>query len=176
LRSSKLRESAHSGLEQLAEKTGETATLEVLSDGKMLILDEVLGDRLVGAAPSLGTAWALHATSTGKAILAALPQSRVGELLPRTLARFTPKTITARARLDEALEQVRGRGYATALEELEEGYSAAGAVIRTPMLEPYAALSLGGPSARLSQGVVEELGGLVKSCADRISAELGFEN
>jgi DNA-binding IclR family transcriptional regulator len=44
------------------------------------------------------------------------------------------------------------------------------------MLEPYAALSLGGPSARLSQGVVEELGGLVKSCADRISAELGFEN
>lgn len=176
LRSSKLRETAHAELERLAAKTGETATLEVLSEGKMLILDEVLGDRLIGAAPSLGTAWALHATSTGKAILAALPESRVNELVPKSLLRFTSQTITARARLLEALDDVRARGYATALEEIEEGYSATGAVIRLPMLEPYAALSLGGPSARLNAAVVEGLGVLVKSCADDISAKLGFED
>ena len=146
LRSSTLRDTAHPELERLAEQTGETATLEVLSEGKMLILDEVLGARLTGASPSLGTAWALHATSTGKAILAAVPTERVAELLPRSLDRFTGKPIADRARLDEARE------------ELEEGYSAAGAVIRTPMLEPYAALSLSGPSARLHPDVLEELG------------------
>ncbi len=176
LRSSKLRETAHAVLERLAEKSGETATLEVLADGKMLILDEVLGARLIGAAPSLGTAWALHATSTGKAILAALPAARTRDLLPGKLVRFTASTITSGARLDEALDEVRERGYATALEEIEEGYSATGAVILTPMHEPYAALSLGGPSARLSTGVVEELGALVKSGAEEISAKLGFES
>ena len=175
LRSSTLRETAHPELERLAEQTGETATLEVLSEGKMLILDEVLGSRLIGASPSLGTAWALHATSTGKAILAAVPTERVAELLPGSLDRFTARTITDRARLDEALDEARALGYATAREELEEGYSAAGAVIRTPMLEPYAALSLGGPSARLHPDVLKDLGARIKSCADAVSARLGFE-
>ena len=175
LRSSTLRETAHPELERLAEQTGETATLEVLSGRKMLILDEVLGARLIGASPSLGTAWALHATSTGKAILAAVPTERVAELLPGSLDRFTATTLTDRARLDEALDEARSLGYATAREELEEGYSAAGAVIRTPMLEPYAALSLGGPSARLNPDVLNELGALVKSGADAVSARLGYE-
>ncbi len=175
LRSSTLRETAHPELERLAEQTGETATLEVLSERKMLILDEVLGSRLIGASPSLGTAWALHATSTGKAILAAVPTERVAELLPGSLDRFTARTITDRARLDEALDEARALGYATAREELEEGYSAAGAVIRTPMVEPYAALSLGGPSARLNPDVLNELGAVVKSCADAVSARLGYE-
>jgi len=176
LRSSTLRETAHPELERLAEQTGETATLEVLSERKMLILDEVLGARLIGASPSLGTAWALHATSTGKAILAAVPSERVAKLLPRSLDRFTGKTITDRARLKEALDEARVKGYATAREELEEGYTAAGAVIRTPMLEPYAALSLGGPSARLRPDVLKDLGARVKSCADAVSARLGFED
>lgn len=175
LRSSRVRETAHPELERLAEETGETATLEVLSEGKMLILDEVLGARLIGAAPSLGTAWAIHATSTGKAILAALPPARVRELLPPSLKRLTRRTITSRAQLARELGDVRHRGYATAIEELEEGYSAAGAVVRTPMLEPYAAVSLGGPSTRLNADAIAELGLLVKSRADEISARLGFE-
>jgi len=175
LRSSKLRQSAHPELEHLAKKTGETATLEVLSEGKMLILDEVLGARLIGASPSLGTAWALHATSTGKAILAAVSKERVAELLASPLGRFTAETITDRELLVESLEKTRELGYATALQELEDGYSATGAVIRTPMLEPYAALSLGGPSARLTADVLKELGELVKFSADTVSARLGFE-
>lgn len=175
LRSSKLRERVHPELDRLADETGETATLEVLSEGKMLILDEVLGARLVGASPSLGTAWALHATSTGKAILAAVSAERVDALLPSELSRFTAATITERARLDDCLDEARTLGFAIAREELEEGYSAAGAVIRTPMLEPYAALSLGGPSARLDLDVLHGLGALIKARADVISKQLGFE-
>ena len=78
-------------------------------------------------------------------------------------------------RLDEALDEALANGYATAREELAKGYSAAGAVIRTPMLKPYAALSLRGPSARLHPDVLEELGARVKSCADAVPARLGYE-
>jgi len=175
LRSSKLHQTVHPALEQLADESGETATLEVFTEGKMLILDEVLGARLIGASPSLGTAWALHATSTGKALLAALSQARAREVLSPPLTRFTSRTITDKTALEEALETIRRDGYAAAREELEEGYTAVGAVVHVPMVEPYAALSLGGPSTRLEGKALGKLGALVKTHADIVSKRLGFE-
>ena len=77
--------------------------------------------------------------------------------------------------LEEELETIRRYGYAIAREELEEGYTAVGAVVHVPMVEPYAALSLGGPSARLEGEALEKLGTLVKTHADTVSKRLGFE-
>jgi IclR family acetate operon transcriptional repressor len=175
LRAVSLRETVHAELEALAEETEETATLEVLSEGKMLILDEVLGAHLVGASPSLGTAWALHATSTGKALLAELPKAKTRELLAPPLTRFTDRTIVSLEDLEAELSRVRQDGFATVSGELEEGYAAAGAVIRVPMSEPYATLSVGGPSARLQSGTLRELGALLKARAEEVSRRLGFE-
>lgn len=170
-----VRDVAHPELEVLAERTGETATLEVLSSNKMLILDEVLGAHLIGASPSLGTSWALHATSTGKALLAELESARMATLLEMPLTRFTPRTIVSFAELEEELSLVRRDGFATVSEELEEGYAAAGAVIRLPTVEPSATLSVGGPSARLGPARLRELGALVKERAHALSRRLGFE-
>jgi IclR family transcriptional regulator, acetate operon repressor len=170
-----VRDMAHPELEALAARTGETATLEVLSSGKMLILDEVLGAHLIGASPSLGTSWALHATSTGKALLAALGDARMAALLAMPLARFTHRTIVSLPELEVELSSVRRDGFATVSEELEEGYAAAGAVIRLPTVEPSATLSVGGPSARLGPARLRELGALVKERADALSRRLGFE-
>jgi DNA-binding IclR family transcriptional regulator len=175
LRAVSLRETVHGELEALAEETEETATLEVLSEGKMLILDEVLGAHLVGASPSLGTAWALHATSTGKALLAELPRAKTRELLAQPLTRFTERTIVSLEDLEAELSRARHDGFATVSGELEEGYAAAGAVIRVPMSEPYATLSVGGPSARLESATLRELGALLKARADEVSRRLGFE-
>ena len=77
--------------------------------------------------------------------------------------------------LEKELSRVRDDGFATVSGELEEGYAAAGAVIRVPMNEPYATLSVGGPSARLKETELRELGALVKSRADEVSRRLGFE-
>jgi DNA-binding IclR family transcriptional regulator len=175
LRAVSLREAVHEHLEALADETAETATLEVLSQGKMLILDEVLGAHLVGASPSLGTSWALHATSTGKAVLAELPKSRTLELLAQPLTRFTERTIVTLEDLELELSRVRDNGFATVSGELEEGYAAAGAVIHVPMNEPYACLSVGGPSARLKERELRELGALLRARAGEISRTLGFE-
>jgi DNA-binding IclR family transcriptional regulator len=175
LRNVGLRDAVHPELESLADLTGETATLEVLSEGKMLILDEVLGAHLIGASPSLGTAWALHATSTGKALLAELPGAVTSELVRAPLERFTARTITTLAELELELDRVRRDGFATVSEELEDGYAAAGAVIRLPMRDPYATLSVGGPSARLDPEKLRALGSLVKTRADALSLRLGFE-
>lgn len=175
MRSSRLREIARPALIGLARETGETATLEVLSDGKMLILDEVLGAHLIGASPSLGTAWAVHATSTGKALLAALSPEAAAPLRRPPLARFTANTIVESERLDAELEQIRARGYATVSEELEAGYAAVGAVIRVPVGEPSATLSVGGPSARMTAEKMSAIGEKLTRTALDVARALGFE-
>jgi DNA-binding IclR family transcriptional regulator len=91
------------------------------------------------------------------------------------LTRFTARTIVRLEDLELELARVRDNGFATVSGELEEGYAAAGAVIHVPMNEPYASLSVGGPSARLKDAELRELGALLKARAGEISRSLGFE-
>src|SRR3954463_394436 len=65
-----LRTIAHDELVRLTNESGETATLEVLTDGEIVILDEVQARFLFGATPEIGRSWPAHATSTGKLLLA----------------------------------------------------------------------------------------------------------
>jgi len=155
-------------LRALAERTGETATLEVPVDGHMLILAEVAGRHLVNVTPELGTRWPLHATSTGRAYLAALPGDQWRSLLPRRLKKRTPATITSIDRLSSEIERIRGLGYATASEELEEGAAAAGAALTDSLGHPIAAISVGGPTSRLTPDRLAELGEGLAGVAKRL--------
>ena len=175
LRTNDLRNIARPYLESLAARTRETATLEVLVDGRMLILDEVLGAHLVGTTPSVGTAWAIHATSTGKVLLAHLTETDRKKLLKKPLTRYTPRTITDFGKLRKEFEQARQRGYAIAAEELEEGYVAVGTAVTGPLGNPVGSLSVGGPSVRLKRDQLSELGKLVTAAARKVSIRLGYE-
>lgn len=150
-------------LDSLAAETGETATLEVLADGQMLILDEAAGGRLSSPSGHVGTRWPLHATATGKLLLALVPETQ-GELrLP--LERYTSATITDMTTLEGELERVRQLEYATAVEELEEGFSAVAASIRNPLGRVEAVISLGGATPRLSGRRLTAMGAMLKAAA-----------
>ena len=173
LRSSDLRAAGHAELETLAKQTGETATLEVLVEDRMLILDEVHGQHLVEAAPSIGTHWPSHATSTGKALLAELSEAERRVAAPSPLAKLTARTLVTQAALRAELDRVRERGYALAVEELEAGFVAVGATVRNHEGRAVAAISVGGPSTRVTRDRLAQLAGLVRQAAARISRRLG---
>ncbi|MGH7538104.1 MAG: IclR family transcriptional regulator [Gemmatimonadales bacterium] len=173
-RASDLRVVTAPELHALAAATGETATLEVPIGGDMLILDEVAGGALLGAVPEVGARWPIHATSTGKALLALLPESRRRASLPNRLARHTDRTIVSAGALERELARVRRRGYAVAAEELERGYVAVGAAVRDHDGHPVAAISLGGPRLRFPTARIAELGRAVNAAAARVSAALGY--
>ena len=173
LRATDLRGVSRAELETLAHGSGETATLEVPAGHEMLILDEVAGGALVGATPMLGERWPVHATSTGKAILAALPAGEPSRAGAGRLARFTERTVVSRAALDRQLAEARRRGYAVASEELELGYVAVGAAVHGHDGQPVAAISLGGPSLRMTPRRIASLGRTVREAAARISSALG---
>lgn len=163
LRSNDLRDRVRPALEWLRRQTGETATLEIPVDGYVLILDELHTGHLVSAAGNIGSRWAIHATSSGKALLATRPE--LWEGLPETLRRFTAKTIVSREALKAQTDAVGTLGYASASEELEEGYSAVAAPLFSPMGDVEGALSLGGPTARMAPRGLEYFGQLVVQAA-----------
>lgn len=174
LRQNDMRQVARPYLEQLAHDTGETASLDLLVDDEILIFDEVIGYRLVGSVSSLGTRHPWHATSTGKAILACLPEAQVEELLSRPLPSITPQTITDPGELRRQLAQIRQDGYAVGSGELEEDLIVVGAPVHQFDGRVAAAVSVGGPAVRFSPERTQEMGQLVRETAVKISAQLGW--
>ncbi|MDQ3698446.1 MAG: IclR family transcriptional regulator [Gemmatimonadota bacterium] len=175
LRSNDLRATSRVHLESLAERTGETATLEVLAGKEMLILDEVQSRALIGTSPSVGTRWPAHATSTGKVLLADLPVNERRALLGARLAKLTSRTITSHRALNAELTRVRDRGFAVANEELDTGYVAVSAPVRGHDSHIVAALSVGGPSVRMTQARVAGIATLTRAAATKISRQLGYK-
>lgn len=156
LSSNDLRLRARPLLKRLAEETGETATLEVAIDDTMLILDEVSSKHVVGASGNVGTRWPIHATSTGKAYIAFELDGTL-RLRPQ-LSSLTAHTITRLDVLEKQLGDIRRRGFAETVDELEDGFSGVGAVVRGGMGDVLGALSICGPSQRMSENRRAQLG------------------
>lgn len=173
LRANNLRDISHSELQALAAETNETASLEMLHGAEALVLDEVVGGHVMSGTQSIGARWPAHATSTGKALLAALSEERLRQLLPATLPAITSHTITDWDALLDDLATTRHRGYAIAREELEIGLLAIGAPIMNFDGETVAAISIAGPTSRLSGQRETEIGTLVCKYARRVSRQLG---
>lgn len=169
-----LRNASQDELEALARSTNETVTLEVLTGADVLVLGEATGRHRVGASPSVGERWAAHATSTGKVLLAHLPAREREAFLAKPLARLTPKTITDPRVLERELARVEARGYAVSAEELEPGFVAVGAPIREAEGTVVAALSVGGPRARLDAERIVLFASRLQAAAARVSERLGF--
>jgi DNA-binding IclR family transcriptional regulator len=174
LRANDMRAISREELAALANRTGETATLETLVGDQVLILDEASGHYRLGATHSIGTSWPVHATSTGKAIMAFLPERRRKALVKGPLAAVTPKTIIDRLQLEDELAAIREAGYAVAMDEIEMGYAALAAPVLNYDREPVASIGVGGPSSRMPAEVFEKLAPLVVEAAARISERLGY--
>ncbi len=174
LRANNLRAIARPELERLADGTRETASLEILSGGEMLVIDELVGGHLMSGVPDLGSRWPLHASSTGLALLAFLPEAEADALLPPALPAVTHATVTARPVLRDELTCIRQRGYSVADESLEVGLVAIAAPVFDHDGRPVAALSIAGPKLRVTAECVGMIGEQVKIAAERVSALLGY--
>ncbi|MFL5595640.1 MAG: IclR family transcriptional regulator [Gemmatimonadaceae bacterium] len=164
-----LRAIAHDELMRVAEESGETATLEILTHGKVYIVDEVQGRFLFGATPEIGRSWPAHATSTGKLLLAlADPRST-----PARLTRYASKTITSRVQFERELARIRQQDYAIAVDELESGLVAIAAPIRNHLGLVIAAISINGPGSRLVLKRRRTLIPKLRRGANRVSRRLG---
>lgn len=144
-------------LEKLSQKTGETANLAIPGNGYISLIDQADGQFLLGTTNWIGKPVPYHASALGKILLAysavTIPSGR--------LQRLTDKTITSRVKLLEELEQVRKVGYAIINDELEIGLVAVAGPIRELDGRVIGAISISGPTSRLTLKTLREIGELI---------------
>jgi DNA-binding IclR family transcriptional regulator len=156
-------------LEELSRATGETVSLAVPRRLQLVYVDQVQAPHVM-AADWLGRAVPLHATSTGKALLATLPPEELDAALTHSLPRFTDRTITDPAKLRTELDRTRRRGYAVSRGELETALWGASAPVTDRNERAVAVISVWGSESRLkAQSRLDELGRAAAATASAIA-------
>ena len=161
-------------IEKINERTGETVHLAVLQgDAMMKVAKRESRHPVRVDTGTLGKTDAAHATASGKAMLAWLPEDDMHRVLAHGLTRFTPKTICEWPNLIEALRHVRRNGYAIDDEEYQPGVICIGAAIRDHNGAVVGAISASTPTMRANDEHLSLVREQVCSAVRALSAELG---
>lgn len=160
---------------RLSAQVGETVHLGVLQKATVVYLDKVEpSNRRVWLDSRIGASNPVYCTAMGKAMLAFLPPDAAADVIARIrFTRFTPRTLVTPEALQRSLERVRRRGYAIDDEEVECGVRCVGAPILNEAGRPVAAVSVSGPSSRITSQSVPGIAEHLLRCCREISASLG---
>lgn len=161
--------------EELMKKINEVVHLVVRDGIYTVYIDKVEADNTIRMASTIGRRAPLYSTSVGKAMMAYMPLEKVDAIWKDSqVEKFTPNTIDDYGEFLEELEKVSKLGYAEDDEENEMGVRCLGAPIfnRTGQVE--GAISISGPTIRVTKTRAKEIGPIVRRYADRISRELGY--
>ncbi|REH37256.1 DNA-binding IclR family transcriptional regulator [Kutzneria buriramensis] len=159
--------------ERLAAQVGETVNVAILDEGYAINVSQVRGSATVATINWVGQRTPLHATSSGKVLLANQPAPLREELMARPLTMYTPRTITDPGLLRAELDAALVAGWASTGDELEIGLNAVAVPIRGMDGNVVAALSVSGPSYRLTTDRFAEVARLAADGAKEISHRIG---
>lgn len=160
-------------LAELAASIGEVAGLSVPEGDLIHYIDQVDSDHPVGVRDWTGARIAMHAVSSGLAVLALRPPVEIERYLGRPLERFTDRTMTDPDELRARLRKAQLEGYAWTAGEYTEDISSVAAAIADASGEAVAAIHVHGPSYRFPvSGQEAELGREISSTATRIARSL----
>lgn len=161
-------------MRRLMEESGETVNLAVRDNAAMVYLAQVECREMMRAFAKPGARVPIAGSAVGKSLLARLPEGDVGGLVGSTEFELrTRKTIDALPRMREELDQVRLRHYAIDNEEHSVGLRCVAAALFDHLGEPLGAISISGPTARITDDRLAKLGGLVSGVAREATGALG---
>lgn len=141
-------------LNRLAAQTRESFSAVVRDGDEVVIVARsasVGGQRLMAYGLHLGARLPLHATSTGRVLLASMPKAEFSAWLKgRELLRLTPRTVVDTKAFRVMIERVRTDDLALASEEHELGVHALAVPLRDMRGQTVAALNVVASPERLS--------------------------
>jgi len=150
-------------VQELTDRTDEEVDYIVEEHGRIVTVSESYHkwvkypERDSSYRARVGEYYYMHATATGKSILAEHPRDRVEAIIDEWgLPARTENTITDREELFEELDRIRERGYAYDMEEYTEGLRSVARVVHRPGAASLASMSVSGPSYRLTGEVLRE--------------------
>jgi DNA-binding IclR family transcriptional regulator len=162
-------ELARPSLDALAESSGETINLAVPARHGVEHVAQVDSRHFLGTGQWLGRTVDYHCTAVGKVFMA----FGRATMPSQPLTKHAPATITDPRRLRAELEAIRRTEWATAIDELEPGLAAMAAPVRGARGDVVAALSITGPTLRLTPLRILELEPTLIDEARMLSRRLG---
>jgi IclR family transcriptional regulator, KDG regulon repressor len=175
LESIDLRREAKPYLRELEKETNEVIHLVVYDQGEVIYIEKLEGTETLRMHSKVGKRAPMHCTGVGKAILAHLPLNVVLEIIERKgLPKHTDFTITDRDALLKELEKVKQKGYALDLEENEYGIRCIAVPIFDYSGNVVAAVSISGPTIRMTDERIEKLQERIRYIGSQISERLGY--
>ena len=157
-------------LRGLAELTGESANLAVLTQGLAEYVAQAPGRHTMRIFTEVGNRVELHCTGVGKALLAAVTPAQAGRLVTATpLTARTAGTITDRTALHAEIALTRARGYALDEGEMEAGVRcvAVGMAGKLPM-----AVSVSGPAVRMTDDLIASAVSALRTATAQLRRQL----
>ena len=165
---------SHASMHRLMEQAGETANLAILDGTEAVFIAQVQCHEMMRTLVKLGSRVPLHASGVGKALFAALADEQIDAILKvRGLPRITENTIVVPETMWAALRVIRQRGYSFDDEEHARSTRCVGAAIYDEHAEPLGAISIAGPSTRLADERIRQLGPIVAHIAEELTRHLG---
>jgi IclR family transcriptional regulator, acetate operon repressor len=158
----------------LLEGTREAVNLAVFDSDSMVLIFREQGPQSVTISSRLGSRRPMHASSLGKAYMAALKAEDRHALIERLdMKRYTPETIVDTDALKRSLISIQKRGFADDRREFEQTLACCAAAIFDHRAVPVAAISVSGPAERIL-AKFDRIGAEVVLAARAISARLGY--
>jgi DNA-binding IclR family transcriptional regulator len=160
-----LSELAHPYLVRLVDETGECAHTAVAAGNTVNVIDDAETDQALRVVAGRGRSVPLHCTSAGKALLAFGAATLPDDLPARTI-----NTITGASVMEEHLEVIRHIGHAVDDEENDIGVRCISAPVFSSDPEiAIGCIGIDGPSARVSDDMIEEIATSVVRAARELS-------
>lgn len=159
-------------LRRLSEESQENVHLAVLDGANVVYVHVIEGPKRVKLAAASGQSLPAHATASGKAILAFLPEAELRGVLGHGMPRYTPRTIQSVEAFIEDARRARDRGYAVSDRELENDITALAAPVRDAESHPLASVSIVGPAYRMTEHRIRKVAPKLLSAVQELSLEL----
>lgn len=161
-------------LRRMMELSGETANLFVESDGEAVCIGQIESRHAMRAITGVGGRVQMHSSAAGKVLLAYMDEQRRRAIIgDDALNRITDKTICTPDALSADLDQVRRNGFAKDDEEHAIGMRCLSAPIFNEFDEVVAALSISGPTARISDTRLKSLSEMLVQAAREATRDFG---
>lgn len=164
-----LREVALESMNRLQLQTKETVHLVAQEAGHLVLIERLDSPHELRAFFALGTVIPYHAAATGMAFLSALPDDEIDNILEGPLPASTPLTLTGRREVLDQVSQIRKHGFSLNTSGLVQDISSVGAPLVGSQDLPVGALSVSGPSSRMTPERCLEIAPLVVEAAAEVS-------
>lgn len=162
-------------LSEIVQKTNESAQIAAIDGSEVFYVHKINGPYYSDVGTQIGQKNPIHATSSGKLLLAYADDDIIEEVMNQSHQAFTEHTITNPIQLKKELDKIRSQGYSFSVGELTDGNYSLAFPVRDFENKVVCALSIVGPTTRMNKEKMKDYMRILKQGAQEASERLGYD-